>query len=122
MGKSIVKSSIIIIIAFSIMFGFIEFDSYFITKNVSISEPIGYYLKLPVYNPPNQLTNPISNNIKHGERYLICLNDKKYILILKQLHLPNVNNQCPYQSPYLLKTIAGVPTDTIEITKSTSKT
>ncbi len=76
-----------------------------LTKNISISEPVGYYLKLPIIG-----------EIKIGDKYLICLNDHKYIGILKQLGLPSAENQCKYNSPYLIKQVAGIPGDIVEIT------
>ncbi len=76
-----------------------------LTKNISISEPIGYYLKLPIIG-----------EIKRGNKYLICLNDRKYVSILKQLGLPSTESQCKYNSPYLIKQVAGIPGDIVEIT------
>ena len=78
-----------------------------VTKNISISEPIGYYVKLP-----------ISGKIKRGNKYLICVTSLKYIQMLKHLGLPYIRNQCPYNSPYLIKQVAGMPYDLIRITRS----
>lgn len=88
------------------MFGVSYLYNTYITHNISISEPTGYYLKLPI------------NKIEHGKRYMICLNDQKYILILKKLGLPSASNECPHNSPYLIKQVAAVPNDTVDITES----
>lgn len=77
-----------------------------ITQNISISEPIGYYVKLP-----------ISGKIKRGDKYLICITNKQYIGILKNLGLPNTPNQCQSNAPYLIKQVAGIPNDIVKITK-----
>lgn len=97
----------IIIGSLLLLFIIVETLNYTLTKNISISEPIGYYLKLPIIG-----------TIKRGNKYLICIADIKYIVVLKQLGLPDIPNQCPYNSPYLIKQVAGVPGDAIEITKS----
>ena len=78
-----------------------------LTKNISISEPIGYYVELPIVGA-----------IKRGNKYLICMVNFKYITILKKLGLPSIANQCPDNSPYLIKQVAGVPGDVIEIVES----
>jgi signal peptidase I len=89
-----------------LLFVIVETLNHTLTKNISISEPIGYYLKLPIIG-----------TIKHGNKYLICISDIKYIVVLKQLGLPNSSNQCPYNSPYLIKQVAGVPGDIVEVTQ-----
>ena len=90
-----------------LLFLLVEILNNTLTKNISISEPIGYYLKLPIVG-----------TIKRGDKYLICITDIKYIKVLKQLGLPSMSNRCPYSSPYLIKQVAGVPGDAIEIVES----
>ena len=90
-----------------LLLAIVEILNHTLTKNISISEPIGYYLKLPIVG-----------TIKRGNKYLICIADIKYVAILKQLGLPGISNQCLYNSPYLIKQVAGIPGDAIEIIKS----
>lgn len=77
-----------------------------IIKNVSISEPLGYYLKLPI------------KTIETNKRYFVCLDDKKYITILQKLGLLTSKNQCPSGTVYLIKQVAGMPHDVVEVTES----
>jgi signal peptidase I len=100
------KAGSVILTTLGLMFGLVWLHNHFITENISISEPIGYYLKLPV------------GNIVVGRRYSICLNNNKYISVLKHFGFPNKKYECPYNSPYLIKQVAGVPSDLIEITTS----
>lgn len=95
----------IIIISLFMLFVIVEGLNHTLTKNISISEPVGYYLKLPIIG-----------NIQRGNHYLVCVTDIKYTNVLKQLGLPNVSNQCANSSPYLIKQVVGIPGDTIEIT------
>lgn len=97
----------IIVSSLLLLLAVVETLSHTLTKNISISEPIGYYLKLPIIS-----------TIKRDNKYLICIADIKYIAILKQLGLPSIPNQCPYNSPYLIKQVAGVPGDVIKVTPS----
>jgi conjugative transfer signal peptidase TraF len=84
----------------------VAFYDRFMIKNVSISEPLGYYLKLPV------------GTIEPNKRYLICLEDKKYIDVLQKLGLLKSKNQCPTGTVYLMKQVAGMPHDLVQITES----
>lgn len=97
----------IIVGSLLLLFVIVETLNHTLTKNISISEPIGYYFKLPIVG-----------TIKRGNKYLICVTGTKYINALKQLGLPNMLNQCPHNSPYLIKQVAGIPGDVIEITVS----
>lgn len=90
-----------------LLFVIVEILNNTVTKNISISEPIGYYIK-----------SPISGKIQRGDKYLICVTSFKYIRVLKQLGLPNALNQCSYNSPYLIKQVAGMPYDMIRITRA----
>lgn len=78
----------------------------FIVHNISISEPLGYYLKLP------------TGKIEKGNRYQLCIDKKQYIEIMQSLRLPKTQNQCPYESPYLIKQVAGVPGDLVIVNES----
>lgn len=96
----------IIVGSLSLLFVIVYVLNNTVTKNISISEPIGYYLKLPIVG-----------NVQRGDKYLICVTDMKYIQMLKHLGLPNTANQCPHNSPYLIKQVAGMPYDFIRITQ-----
>lgn len=78
----------------------------FITRNISISEPLGYYLKLPV------------SNIERGNRYLLCVYDEPHLNVMHKFGLPKVKNECVYGAPYILKQVAGMPNDEILVTES----
>ena len=79
-----------------------------ITTNISISEPLGYYLTLPIVN-----------NIKRNDKYLICINSPKYLNVLHNLGLPNnANDQCSSGFPYLIKQVVGIPGDTVHVTQN----
>lgn len=78
----------------------------FIVHNISISEPTGYYLKLPAYQ------------INVGNRYLICLDDKIHLTVMRKLGLPIVQNECTYESPYILKQVAAKPGDWVRVNES----
>ncbi len=78
----------------------------FIVHNISISEPLGYYLKLPI------------GKIQKGNRYQVCVDKRQYIEIMQSLGLPKTQNQCPYESPYLIKQVAGVPGDLVVVNES----
>lgn len=103
----LLKTIVLILLFLILLFCIVKIINSSITKNISISEPVGYYLKLPMVN-----------KIKRSDKYLICLTNSKYIAILKHLGLPNATNQCPDNSPYLIKQVAGIPYDVIRITKS----
>lgn len=78
----------------------------FFVHNISISEPLGYYLKLSV------------GEIHKGNRYQVCINKKPYIEIMQSLGLPKTKSQCPYESPYLIKEVAGIPNDIVTVNES----
>jgi conjugative transfer signal peptidase TraF len=90
----------------TIVFTISGFYNKYVIRNISISEPLGYYLKLPI------------GKIKKGNRYLICIDDQKYIDIMHKLGLPKVSGECPFNSPYVLKQVAGVPGDRVDISES----
>jgi len=103
---TIIKKLRIVIYSLIGLICVVAFYDRFMIKNVSISEPLGYYLKLPV------------GTIEPNKRYLICLEDKKYIDVLQKLGLLKSKNQCPTGTVYLMKQVAGMPHDLVEITES----
>lgn len=88
------------------VFGVSALYNKFIVHNISISEPTGFYLVLPI------------GEIKVGNRYQVCLQDKIHINIMHKLKLPMVDNECPYRTPYILKQVAAVPGDWIVANES----
>lgn len=84
-----------------------SFYNNFIVRNISISEPLGYYLKLPILG-----------DIQKNRRYMICLDEQEYIDIMHRLGLPKVSNQCPFQSPFIIKQVSGMPGDWIMANES----
>jgi len=72
--------------------------------NVSISEPQGYYFVTSI------------GQISRGDKVLLCVNDQNSTKIMHQLKLPHEKNACDFETPYLLKSIAGIPGDKIKIT------
>lgn len=104
-NKSI-KAIVIIISSIIVMFIISGLYNKYIVRNISISEPLGYYLKIPV------------SEIQKGNRYQVCVDKKNYIQIMQSLGLPKTLNQCPYDSPYLIKQVAGTPGDMVVVNKS----
>lgn len=96
----------VIFISLCVLFTMVWILDNALTENISISEPLGHYLKLP-----------ISGKIRRGNRYLICIPNDNYIGILKRLGLPDTFGQCQFDTPYLIKQVVGIPNDKIEITK-----
>lgn len=81
------------------------FNNY-VTHNISISAPTGYYFTLPI------------SKITKGNRYLLCLDNPTYLNVMFKLGLLKIDGQCSNRSPYLLKKVVGVPNDLINITES----
>lgn len=106
--RTIIRTLLVTLVFFLTLVVIVTCLDCLITTNVSISEPLGYYLTLP-----------LSHKIKRNDKYLICINDHKYLSILQRLGLPsNVLDQCKSGSPYLIKQVAGVPGDAVQITQS----
>lgn len=70
-------------------------------KNVSISEQLGYYLLIP-------------GAVRRNDLVLICVNDS-YKHVFNELGLRDVAGQCRNGLPYLLKRIAAVAGDRVEV-------
>lgn len=107
---------IIVVLTFLlILFIIVQLLEAFLSKNISISEPTGYYL-----------TIPILGKIKRNNKYLVCVTNLKYLYILNKLGLPNYNtsnnyyynhsNSCLSGFPYLIKQVAGIPGDIVKVT------
>lgn len=112
MRNKLIRIIIVVLSFLLILFLIIKLLESFISKNVSISEPTGYYFIVPVVE-----------NIKRNHKYLICITDHKYLDVLHDLGLPNNlnnhnNNQCISGFPYLIKQVAAIPGDTVKITSS----
>ncbi len=104
--NKIIKAISIISLGLLFIVGVSSFYNNFIVHNVSISEPLGYYLKLPI------------GDIKKERRYMLCLDKQEYVDIMHSLGLPNVNNECPFQSPFIIKQVAGMPGDWVTANES----
>lgn len=96
------KALKLIVIGFSLIFMLSKTLRNIIYKNISISEPLGYYLALPLV--------PYTTN----DLVLTCLSNNSYKHVFNELGLKD-NNACPNGMPYLLKTIKAVAGDTVEV-------
>ncbi len=77
-----------------------------IYKNVSQSEPLGYYLAYPSYH------------YSVNDLVLICIDDTRYLKVLRKLNLPDVSGSCSNGSPYLLKRIVAMANDEVRVTQN----
>ncbi|MDQ5921643.1 MAG: hypothetical protein QG673_1702 [Pseudomonadota bacterium] len=77
-----------------------------IYKNISISEPLGYYLAIPGM--------PIHN----GDLVLTCLTNKHYKHVFNELGMKDVSGQCANGMMYLIKRIVAATGDKLEVTAS----
>lgn len=77
-----------------------------IYHNVTKSEKLGYYFAYPAFA------------YKNGDLVLLCINDARYVNVMRQLGLRPVhdNDKCIGNMPYLLKKIIAVPGDIVNIT------
>lgn len=93
------KTTLIILGLFLMFYAFVTS----IYNNVSKSEPVGYYFAYPWYQ------------YKVNDLVLVCINDKKYLQVLRRLNLPYVSDECENKVPYLLKRIVAVGGDSVKI-------
>lgn len=109
-----VKFRVIIVVStfLLILFFIVQLLESFLSKNISISEPTGYYLTIPIWG-----------KIKRNHKYLVCINDSKYLVILQKLGLPDnhnsyssSNDSCISGFPYLIKQVAAIPGDIVKVT------
>ena len=75
-----------------------------IYKNVTQSEPLGYYF---VWTGWTYNVNDL---------VLVCLNDMVYENVLHRLGLPYIKNECQHNTPFLLKRIVAISGDEVLIT------
>lgn len=99
---NLIKITSVIVVLFALMGWFFSH----ICFNVTISEPTGYYF---TYD---------SSSIKRGDKVLICVDDIKSIETLHKLKLPYELNRCKLNTPYLIKTISGIPGDQIDVERN----
>lgn len=76
----------------------------FIYQNISISEPLGYYLALP------------GIPYHKGDLVLTCISDQSYKHVFTELGMKDVDGQCSNGMPYLIKRIVAVAGDKIGVT------
>lgn len=74
-----------------------------IYKNVTQSEPLGYYLGCK------------SLSYRVGDLVLLCVDDIRYINIMYKLGIERADNECRGNTSYLLKRIIAIPGDTVII-------
>ena len=76
-----------------------------IYRNVTNSEPLGYYAvwSKPTYNVHDLV--------------LVCINQRLYSGILHKLGLPSITGECQNNMPFLLKRIVAQSGDIVAITK-----
>lgn len=74
-----------------------------IYKNVTRSEPLGYYFAY----------KSLSYSI--GDLVLLCIDDIRYIDIMYKLGIERADNECSGGTSYLLKRIIAIPGDTVTI-------
>lgn len=77
-----------------------------IYKNISISEPLGYYLAIP------------GMPIRKGDLVLTCLTNKHYKHVFNELGMKDVSGQCDNGMMYLIKRIVAATGDKVEVTAS----
>ena len=100
--ERIIRTLKILGISFIIGVGFKYLAENLLSKNITSSEPKGWYLTLPYVS------------LGKNDLVLLCL-AKPYSELAKRLGLPAISNECALNSPYILKKIAGIPGDKIEI-------
>lgn len=89
-----------------VLFGGFQALENLLYRNPSISEPLGYYLSLPLVG------------YGRGDLVMICINNGRYKAILNKLGLADVSGQCASGLPYLIKRIGAVKGDVVEVTAS----
>lgn len=96
------------IIGFSLLalFGVVQLLQNIIYKNISISEPLGYYLALP------------GMPVRKGDLVLTCLTNKEYKHVFNELGMRDVTGQCVNGMMYLIKRIVAVSGDKVNVTAS----
>ena len=77
-----------------------------IYKNISISEPLGYYLAFP------------GIRFKKNDLVLTCITNNSYKRIFNELGMKDVAGQCANGLPYLIKRITAAKGDSIQITSA----
>ena len=74
-----------------------------------------------IYNPTHSVTKGYyfsyaTNSYHVGDLVMFCVNSQAHILIMHQLGLPTISDECILNTPYLLKRIVASNNDTIQIT------
>lgn len=93
----------IITISLLLLFGLVQICENIIYRNISISEPLGYYLALPKLP------------IRKGDLVLMCLTNKKYKHVFNELGLKDISGQCTTGMPYLIKQVVAIKGDRVEV-------
>ena len=98
------KTLKILITSFIALFLIVGAADNTVYQNISISEPLGYYLALPGV--------PVGK----GDLVLTCITNKGYKSALNALGMKDVTGQCDTGMPYLIKRVAAAKGDKVEIT------
>lgn len=101
-----IKSIKIIFISLLILTGIVQLEHNLIYKNISISEPLGYYFAIP-FIP-----------IRKDDLVLTCISNKTYKHVFNELGLKNTTGQCENGMPYLIKQVVAMMGDNIEVIES----
>ena len=97
------KAFKIITVCFFIIFMIVKIGENIVYKNISISEPLGYYLALPRVK------------FKKGDLVLTCITNNFYKKIFNNLGMQDVSGQCNNRLPYLIKRIVAIEGDSIRV-------
>ena len=98
------KSLKIIGLNLLLLFVAVKLGKNIVYRNISISEPLGYYLALPGL--------PIAK----GDLVLTCISNGRYTHVFNALGMKNVTGQCANGLPYLIKQIAAAKGDKVDVT------
>jgi conjugative transfer signal peptidase TraF len=98
------KTLKILISSFVALFLIVGVADNTVYQNISISEPLGYYLALP------------GIPVTRGDLVLTCITNKSYKKVFNALGMKDVSGQCDTGMPYLIKRVAAAKGDKVEIT------
>lgn len=98
-----VKAIGIITLSLALLFGAVHILEHTFYRNVTRSETLGYYIAVPLLP------------IRRGDLVLTCLSNKSYKQVLSNLGLKDVTGECKDGMPYLLKRVAAISGDEVQV-------
>lgn len=101
-----VKSLQIIITCLVCLFLIVQIGNNVVYENINISEPPGYYLAIP------------GLPIKKDSYVITCITNKGYKHVFNELGMKDVKGQCDTGMQYLVKRVAAVEGDRVDVTSS----